>query len=109
MPSNQNKLNLELLSTSYLFSYGPFYHTGIKADFAISDKIGLRAFDLILNTDFFILDRFYFTSIIFGHFFFKIKQIVERKKLLRDESPTDYFTATAKLQQNCSSKSDSIP
>ncbi len=27
-------------STSYLFSYGPFYHTGIKADFALSDKIG---------------------------------------------------------------------
>lgn len=25
-------------STSYMFSYGPFSHTGIKADYAISDK-----------------------------------------------------------------------
>tara|TARA_R110002073_G_scaffold139232_3_gene289482 strand:+ start:33819 stop:34862 length:1044 start_codon:yes stop_codon:yes gene_type:complete len=28
-------------STSYLFSYGPFSHTGIKADFALSDKFNL--------------------------------------------------------------------
>lgn len=28
-------------STSYLFSYGPFSHTGIKADFAISDDFNL--------------------------------------------------------------------
>ena len=27
-------------STSYLFSNGPFYHTGLKADFALSDKFG---------------------------------------------------------------------
>ncbi|GJM31938.1 MAG: hypothetical protein DHS20C18_09390 [Saprospiraceae bacterium] len=27
-------------STSYLFSNGPFYHTGIKADFAIADGFG---------------------------------------------------------------------
>ena len=26
-------------STSYMFSYGPFSHTGIKADFALSDQI----------------------------------------------------------------------
>lgn len=26
-------------STSYLFSYGPFSHTGLKADFAISDDV----------------------------------------------------------------------
>lgn len=28
-------------STSFLFSYGPFYHTGVKVDFALSDEIGL--------------------------------------------------------------------
>jgi Putative beta-barrel porin-2, OmpL-like. bbp2 len=28
-------------STSYMFSYGPFYHTGIKANLALSDKFGL--------------------------------------------------------------------
>lgn len=28
-------------STSYMFSYGPFYHTGIKADYAVNDKLGL--------------------------------------------------------------------
>lgn len=28
-------------STSYLFSYGPFSHTGLKADFALSDKFSL--------------------------------------------------------------------
>lgn len=27
-------------STSYLFSNGPFYHTGLKADFALSDNFG---------------------------------------------------------------------
>lgn len=26
-------------STSYMFSYGPFSHTGLKADFAITDKV----------------------------------------------------------------------
>ena len=30
-------------STSYMFSNGPFYHTGLKADFAIADGIGLMA------------------------------------------------------------------
>ena len=28
-------------STSYLFSYGPFSHTGLKADFALSDDFSL--------------------------------------------------------------------
>ncbi|MGV6829174.1 MAG: outer membrane beta-barrel protein [Flavobacteriales bacterium] len=28
-------------STSYLFSYGPFSHTGLKADIALSDKVSL--------------------------------------------------------------------
>jgi len=28
-------------STSYLFSYGPFSHTGLKADFTLSDKFSL--------------------------------------------------------------------
>lgn len=28
-------------STSYLFSYGPFYHTGVKANISLSDKLGL--------------------------------------------------------------------
>ena len=28
-------------STSYLFSYGPFSHTGLKADYAISDDQSL--------------------------------------------------------------------
>ncbi|MCB0607457.1 MAG: porin [Lewinella sp.] len=28
-------------STSYLFSNGPFYHTGLKADIALADKFGL--------------------------------------------------------------------
>lgn len=27
-------------STSYMFSNGPFYHTGLKADYAFSDKVG---------------------------------------------------------------------
>ncbi len=30
-------------STSYMFSYGPFSHTGIKADFALSDEFSLAA------------------------------------------------------------------
>ncbi len=30
-------------STSYMFSYGPFSHTGIKANFALSDKFSLLA------------------------------------------------------------------
>ena len=30
-------------STSYMFSYGPFSHTGLKADFALSDKWSLMA------------------------------------------------------------------
>jgi len=28
-------------STSYMFSYGPFSHTGVKADFSISDDVSL--------------------------------------------------------------------
>ena len=28
-------------STSYLFSYGPFFHTGVKANVALSDKFGV--------------------------------------------------------------------
>ncbi len=28
-------------STSYMFSYGPFFHTGIKADIAVTDKVGV--------------------------------------------------------------------
>jgi hypothetical protein len=27
-------------STSYMFSYGPFFHTGLKADITLSDKFG---------------------------------------------------------------------
>jgi hypothetical protein len=30
-------------STSYMFSYGPFSHTGLKADFALSDEWSLMA------------------------------------------------------------------
>jgi hypothetical protein len=30
-------------STSYMFSYGPFSHTGIKADFTISEKLSFMA------------------------------------------------------------------
>jgi hypothetical protein len=30
-------------STSYMFSYGPFSHTGLKADFTLSDKWSLMA------------------------------------------------------------------
>ncbi len=33
-PANMN------YSTSYMFSNGPFYHTGLKADFALSENIG---------------------------------------------------------------------
>lgn len=28
-------------STSYMFSYGPFYHTGLKAEYALSDNLGV--------------------------------------------------------------------
>ncbi len=28
-------------STSYMFSYGPFFHTGFKVDYAVNDKLGL--------------------------------------------------------------------
>ncbi len=28
-------------STSYIFSYGPFFHTGIKADYALSENLSL--------------------------------------------------------------------
>ena len=28
-------------STSYMFTYGPFYHTGIKADMALSDRLSV--------------------------------------------------------------------
>jgi len=28
-------------STSYMFSYGPFYHTGLKAEYALSDQLGV--------------------------------------------------------------------
>lgn len=28
-------------STSYMFSYGPFFHTGLKADVALTDEVGL--------------------------------------------------------------------
>ncbi len=28
-------------STSYMFSNGPFYHTGLKADYAVSEKFGI--------------------------------------------------------------------
>ncbi|WP_116106373.1 porin [Lewinella sp. IMCC34191] len=43
-PANMN------YSTSYMFSYGPFFHTGLKADFAIAEGFGamLGIFD---NTD----------------------------------------------------------
>ncbi|MCB0572374.1 MAG: porin [Phaeodactylibacter sp.] len=30
-------------STSYMFSNGPFYHTGLKADFSLSEHIGFMA------------------------------------------------------------------
>jgi hypothetical protein len=43
-------------SLSYMFSYGPFFHTGLKADYAVNDKLGVmvgifddtdRKFDII--------------------------------------------------------------
>ncbi len=37
-------------STSYLFSYGPFSHTGIKADFSLSDDFSLMT-GVFNNTD----------------------------------------------------------
>ncbi len=38
-------------STSYMFSYGPFSHTGLKADFALSDELSLMV-ALMNPTDF---------------------------------------------------------
>lgn len=38
-------------STSYLFSYGPFSHTGLKADFALSDDFSLML-AVMNDTDF---------------------------------------------------------
>lgn len=37
-------------STSYLFSYGPFFHTGLKADFAIAEGFGAMV-GVFNNTD----------------------------------------------------------
>jgi len=37
-------------STSYLFSYGPFFHTGLKADFAIAEGFGAMV-GIFNNTD----------------------------------------------------------
>ncbi|WP_299606528.1 porin [uncultured Aquimarina sp.] len=50
-------------STSYMFSYGPFSHTGLKADFALSDK--WSAMVAIMNpTDF--TENNPFDTYIFG-------------------------------------------
>ena len=43
-PANMN------YSTSYLFSYGPFFHTGLKADFAIAEGFGAMV-GVFNNTD----------------------------------------------------------
>lgn len=43
-PANMN------YSTSYLFSYGPFFHTGLKADFAIAEGFGAMV-GIFDNTD----------------------------------------------------------
>ena len=43
-PANMN------YSTSYLFSYGPFFHTGLKADFALAEGFGAMV-GLFNNTD----------------------------------------------------------
>ncbi|WP_116126847.1 outer membrane beta-barrel protein [Lewinella sp. IMCC34183] len=43
-PANAN------YSTSYLFSYGPFFHTGLKADFAITEGFGAML-GIFNNTD----------------------------------------------------------
>ncbi|NJC26530.1 porin [Neolewinella antarctica] len=37
-------------STSYLFSYGPFFHTGLKADFALGESFGAMV-GVFNNTD----------------------------------------------------------
>jgi hypothetical protein len=37
-------------STSYLFSYGPFFHTGLKADFALGENFGAML-GIFNNTD----------------------------------------------------------
>lgn len=37
-------------STSYLFSYGPFFHTGLKADFALAEGFGAMV-GIFNNTD----------------------------------------------------------
>ena len=37
-------------STSYLFSYGPFFHTGLKADFALAEGFGAMV-GVFNNTD----------------------------------------------------------
>lgn len=37
-------------STSYMFSYGPFFHTGLKADFAIAEGFGAML-GIFNNTD----------------------------------------------------------
>ena len=43
-PANMN------YSTSYMFSYGPFFHTGLKADFALSEGFGAML-GIFNNTD----------------------------------------------------------
>ena len=43
-PANMN------YSTSYLFSYGPFFHTGLKADFALAENFGAMV-GIFNNTD----------------------------------------------------------
>ncbi|MBB4081047.1 hypothetical protein GGR28_003688 [Lewinella aquimaris] len=43
-PANMN------YSTSYLFSYGPFFHTGLKADFALAEGFGAMV-AILNNTD----------------------------------------------------------
>ncbi len=37
-------------STSYMFSYGPFFHTGLKADFALAEGLGAML-AILNNTD----------------------------------------------------------
>ena len=43
-PANMN------YSTSYMFSYGPFFHTGLKADFALTEGFGAML-GIFNNTD----------------------------------------------------------
>mgnify|MGYP001224886832 CR=1 FL=1 len=50
-------------STSYMFSYGPFSHTGIKADIALSDDVSLMlgVLNTTDNTEFqYAADDYYF-------------------------------------------------